>query len=142
MLNLIKKSAVALAMTVLLVPQLSQAQLTEITNANAESLLKQSKTPVLFLFYADFCGYCKELEAVLVKRQPELSGKILLAKSDVVANQIGLPAVPVLILFDGGVAIDTVVGMNLEEMERLIVFASKRGSVPLRPSPKAKEARN
>lgn len=129
-------------MTVLLVPQLSQAQLTEITDANAESVLKQSKTPVLVLFYADFCGYCKELEALLVKRQPEITGKVLLAKADVISNQIGLPAVPVLTLFDGGAVIDAVIGFNLEEMERLISLASKRGPVPLRPSPKAKEARN
>lgn len=132
----------ALAMTVLLVPQLSQAQLTELTNANAESVLKQSKTPALVLFYADFCGYCKELEALLVKRQPEIASKVLLAKVDVVSNQIGLPAVPVLMLFDGGDVIDAVVGFNPEEVERLITLASKRGSVPLRPSPKAKEARN
>lgn len=128
----------------LLVPQISQAQLTEITNANAEQVIKQSKVPVLVLFYADFCGYCKELEAVLLRRQNELSGKILLAKADVISNQIGLPAVPVLVLFNGGTgeAVEAVVGMNLEELERLITLATKRGNAPLRPSPKAREARN
>lgn len=128
-------------MMALLVPQLSRAQLTEITNANAESILKQSKTLVLVLFYADFCGYCKQLEAELVKRQPQLSGKLLLAKVDIVSNGIGLPAVPVLVLFDGGSAVDSVVGFNLEETDRLIALATKRGTIPLRPSPNAKEAR-
>jgi thioredoxin-like negative regulator of GroEL len=136
-----KAMKTALAILALsLIPTVSQAKLLEIDDPSA---IKNSKIPVLLMIYADFCGYCKDLEKVLLQKQPELEGKVLLAKTDAVKNGIPVPAVPAVILFINNEAVYGFLGVNMEELETTLKIALSGGRVPLRPSPGTteKEAR-
>jgi len=73
-------------------------------------------TPVLVDFWAPWCGPCKAIAPILEELSTELAGKLTIAKVNVdeageVAAQFGIRAIPTMILFKGGQAVDTYVGL-------------------------------
>lgn len=70
-------------------------------------LLKESETPVLVDFYAEWCGPCKAMSPTLEQFAKENSGKLKVIKVNVDKNQTAalhynVRSVPTLILFKKG----------------------------------------
>src|SRR5438093_40324 len=62
------------------------ADLQAVTDADFETEVLKSETPVLVDFWAEWCGPCKQVAPILDKLATEFAGKIRLAKVDVDAN--------------------------------------------------------
>ncbi|HEY9677989.1 MAG TPA: thioredoxin [Drouetiella sp.] len=80
----------------------------------------KSKEPVLVDFYADWCGPCKALSPTVEEVAAQYAGKVKFMKVNIdentkISNALGLDAVPVLMTFKNGKAVDTSVGLVSKE---------------------------
>ncbi|MCL4146842.1 UNVERIFIED_CONTAM: hypothetical protein GTU68_039482 [Idotea baltica] len=71
------------------------------------NLIKNSPSPVLVDFYADWCGPCKVLSPIVQEVASALHGRVKVIKVNVDKNQnaaaqYGIKGVPTLILFRQG----------------------------------------
>jgi thioredoxin len=88
----------------------------ELNEQSFQSELAQAGLPVVVDFYAPWCGPCKMLAPLLASLAGEFQGKLQFAKLNVdtapsLAGQYGITGVPTLMLFRGGEAVDSVVGL-------------------------------
>jgi thioredoxin 1 len=79
----------------------------EITNANFESEVTKSGTPVLVDFWASWCNPCRMIAPSIEAIARDYKGKIKVGKVDVdaqaeVASKFGIVSIPTLILFKDG----------------------------------------
>jgi thioredoxin 1 len=86
-----------------------------LTNAEFETLIAQSATPVVVDFGATWCGPCQALAPHIEKMAVEFAGKAVIAKVDVddepdLAGRFGVMSVPTVLFFKGGKKVDTVMG--------------------------------
>jgi thioredoxin 1 len=87
----------------------------EITDANFQSEVLNSDTPVLIDFWAVWCGPCKMIAPVVEEIASEYGGKIKVGKMDVDANQetpmrFGIRSIPTLMVFKGGKVVEQIIG--------------------------------
>ena len=80
-----------------------------------EEKVLQEESPVLVDFYSDSCLACKKLSATLYEIEEEYEGKAKVYKINTlydmdVAQKYDVMANPTLLLFNGGVVKDRVVG--------------------------------
>ena len=86
-----------------------------IDDADFETKVLNSPTPVLVDFWAEWCGPCRQIAPVLDEIAKEKEGKITVAKVNIDKNpgtpqKYGVRGIPTLILFKGGQAVSTKVG--------------------------------
>ena len=77
----------------------------------------ESGQPVLVDFYAGWCGPCKMLAPIVEDLAAEYADRIKIGKLNVDQNmetaaKYGVQSIPTLILFKGGEAVKTVVGLQ------------------------------
>lgn len=99
-----------------------------VTDANFESEVIKSSTPVLVDFWAEWCGPCKAIAPKLEEIAGEMSSKIKIMKLDVDNNQqtasaYGIRSIPTMILFKDGKPVDQMMG-NLPK-ENIVQFITK-----------------
>ena len=93
------------------------ADVIHVTDDNFESEVLQSDTLVLADFSAEWCGPCKALAPMIEELASEQEGKVKVCKIDVdksqqTAMKYGITSVPTVMLFKGGEAVETLVGMR------------------------------
>lgn len=87
----------------------------EIKDADFESEVLKSATPVLVDFWASWCGPCRMLAPIIEELAGEYSGKAGFVKMNVdespeTPKKFNIRGIPTLMLFKDGQSINTVVG--------------------------------
>ncbi len=100
-------------------------QTPQVTDANFNDLVVNSKVPVLLDFYADWCGPCKVLGPIIDELASEYQGKALVAKvnteiNPLLSQQFKIKSIPTLIVIHQGNLVERFQGLipkpNLEEI--------------------------
>jgi thioredoxin 1 len=94
--------------------------ISNLTDENFDEVLKKSEKPVLVDFFAEWCGPCKILGPMIEKVGEEMHDKIEFTKINVdhfpqTSGKFNIDRIPNVILFKGGVPIDSFIGMMPEE---------------------------
>ncbi len=93
--------------------------LSTLNDQNFSSEVLSSATPVMVDFFATWCGPCKALTPIVEKLALDYKGKLKVGKLNIdeapqTPSQFGVRAVPTIVFFKGGKAVDTVVGLKKE----------------------------
>ena len=101
--------------------------ITHVTDADFQTEVLSSETPVLVDFWAEWCGPCKQLAPLVEDASEEFKDKIKVCKMDVDANretaaEYGIRSIPTLMIFENGELVGTEIGalskLQLEEFIR------------------------
>jgi len=97
--------------------------LLDFTDADFESQVLQSGTPVLVDFWAPWCGPCKALTPTVEKLAAEYAGRIVVGKMDIqshpqTAGKLGIRSIPALLFFKDGNVVESIMGAANEDKIR------------------------
>lgn len=91
-----------------------------ITDATFEEVVLKSEKPVLVDFWAAWCGPCRMVGPIIEQIGEEYSGKAVVGKVDVDANQefaakYGIRNIPTVLIFQNGEVVGRQVGVAPKE---------------------------
>jgi len=96
-------------------PMAGYATPVELTDQDAQQMIREADLPLLLEFYSPSCGPCRTLAPVLDRLARNFFGRAIIARIDTSRNhfsagQYGIRGVPTLIFFKKGRIVDQVVG--------------------------------
>jgi len=99
--------------------------ITNLDLTNFEETISKSASPVLVDFWASWCGPCQMLSPIVEQLAQEHSevafGKVNVDDAPELAQKFGVSAIPTLVLFKDGKAVDTSVGVrSKDDLEEFI----------------------
>jgi thioredoxin 1 len=86
-----------------------------------QEVIEGSKTkPVVVDFYAPWCTPCKLQEPIIDELAENLGEKVAFGKLNVdeeleIAEKYGVMSIPAILIFKGGVVVETLIGLNSKE---------------------------
>lgn len=91
----------------------------QITDQNFKNEVEESKGIVLVDFFAEWCGPCKAMAPIIEELAEEYKGKegvkigkLNIDENEETAQKFNVMSIPTLILFKGGKAIKTLIGLQ------------------------------
>jgi len=89
----------------------------EFTDDNFQSEVKDSAQPVLVDFWAPWCGPCRLIAPTIEELANDYAGKVRVGKLNTddnpkVATDLGISAIPTVMLFKGGNVVEKFVGVQ------------------------------
>src|SRR5512134_578420 len=86
----------------------------EVTDGNFHDVIMNAEVPALVDFWAVWCGPCRAVAPIVEELAEEYAGRAVIGKMDVdqnkqVATQLGIQAIPTLLLVKGGEIADRIV---------------------------------
>ena len=96
------------------------ANVLELNTDNFETEVMKSDVPVLVDFWAPWCGPCKMIGPIVEELATEFGDKAKITKVNVdnnqdLANKFGIRGIPTVMLFKGGKAVNSFVGVKSKE---------------------------
>ena len=93
--------------------------LTVLNDDNFPTEVLEADVPVMVDFYATWCGPCKALTPIVEQLAGEYEGRIKVGKINIddapqTPVQFAVRAVPTIVFFKGGQAVNTLVGLKQE----------------------------
>ena len=88
----------------------------EVTDGNFHDVIMNADVPALVDFWAVWCGPCRVVAPIVEELAEEYAGRAVIGTMDVdqnkqVATQLGIQAIPTLLIVKGGQIADRIVGV-------------------------------